>query len=100
VKSTSQPEARPPSGTSIFITAQVAAVMMLYGVALIAGGGFASPPFPPDSPESQSTAASARTAHAAAEPVADQLTLTPTASNDIAPPWTFDSEGRVRLTER
>ncbi|MEQ1692322.1 MAG: hypothetical protein ABMA00_13610 [Gemmatimonas sp.] len=100
MKSTSQPEARPPSGPSIFITAHVAAVMLLYGVALVAGGGFASPPFPPDSPESQSTAAPARTAHAAAEPTADQTALTPLASNDIAPPWTFDGEGRARFAER
>ena len=100
MKSTSQPEARPLSGPSIFITAHVAAVMLLYGGALIAGGGFASPPFPPDSPESQSTAASARTAHAAAEPIVDQMALTPPASNDIAPPWTFDGEGRARFAER
>lgn len=74
--------------------------MLLYGVALVAGGGFASPPFPPDSPESQSTAVSGRTAHAAAEPTADQTALTPPASNEIAPPWTFDGEGRARFAER
>jgi len=100
VRSTSQSEARPPSGPSIFIAAHVVAVALLHGVVLVAGGGFASPPFPPDLTASQSTTVAARTAQASAEPVADQPTLTPPASKDITPSWTFDDEGRARFAER
>ena len=74
--------------------------MLLYGAALVAGGGFASPPFPPDAPASRSSAVSARAVQAAAEPVTDRSALARPASSDIAPPWTFDGEGRARFTER
>lgn len=89
-------------GTRLFIAAHMAGVSLIYGVALAIGGGFASPPFPPDLPSAASRLqALPATPIGATQDAALQVAreIEP-ASNDIAPPWTFDAEGRAQFTTR
>lgn len=97
----SPPEGRPQSGPSIFIAAHVAALVLLYGVALVAGGGFASPPFPPELPVLASATVSTVSIPADRNAVADAMPAVGLPANtDIAPPWTFDRDGRAQLSAR
>jgi hypothetical protein len=89
-------------GTRLFIAALMVSVPLIYGVALAIGGGFASPPFPPDLPSGAS-----RLQALPAAPIGVTLDAAPQvarefvpASSDIAPPWTFDAEGRAQFTTR
>ena len=100
MKFPSQSETEASSSPSIFIAAHVAAMTLLYGVAMVVGGGFTSPPFPPDEPARQTTRVSARAGQTATNPDPDPTVLASPASNDVAPPWAFDGDGRARFTER
>ena len=78
-----------------FLVAHVLAVVLIYAVALLVGGGLASAPFPPDLPTKATRAAAAR---APAPPPTAKATVTepraalvlPSAAPDLAAPWAQD----------
>lgn len=86
-----------------FAAAHLAAVLVLYAVALAMGGGYAAAPFPPDLP-SHAKAAGMR---ASALPQVDEPQGAPTRSSDPLTvmhkttdkpaPWWIDPDGRVHL---
>jgi len=98
-----EPRTRERQRIRRFAAAHVAAVLVLYAVALVTGGGFAAPPFPPDLP-SRATAAEKRVASGtrADEPErtaarrTDAMPAMPTTA-DMPAPWSIDPDGRVHL---
>jgi len=100
VRPADEPRTRERQRIRRFAAAHVAAVLVLYAVALVTGGGFAAPPFPPDLP-SRPAAAEARLA---SRPVADEPERTAARRTDPMPttadqpaPWSIDPDGRVHL---
>jgi len=86
--------------------AHLAAVVLLYGMAVLAGGGFAGPPFPPDSPRASPThrtdgptwplPVATAPVPAAVPPAFEAPQRT---SSDVQAPWSFDANGRLRLVK-
>jgi hypothetical protein len=103
VRPADEPRTRERQRIRRFAAAHVAAVLVLYAVALVTGGGFAAPPFPPNLP-SRPTAGkvwpasrpvvdeSERTAARRADPVPAMPTTA-----DMPAPWSIDADGRVHL---
>ncbi len=85
------------------VALQLAAAGLAYALAWALGGGFAAAPFPPLDEVVVTHAAPVRAsadAGARAKPVepADSHAHLP-AQQEVAPPWSFDSSGRIRLRE-
>lgn len=84
-----------------FIAAHVVGVCALYGIALVAGGGFASAPFPPgDEPAPRPPEGGTRSATSSIQTVPPTNVATPSflsPSVDRAPPWTIDAQGLTQL---
>ncbi len=86
-----------------FIAMHMVSVSLIYGIALVMGEGFAAAPFPPD----EAIVARADRLQPLPEPRAD---ISPRAQidtglplpqhHDIAPPWSFDPQGRLHLRDR
>ncbi len=86
-----------------FIAMHMVAVSLIYGIALVMGEGFAAAPFPPD----EVVVARADRLQPSPELRPD---VSPGASfdtglplpqhHDIAPPWSVDPQGRIRLPDR
>jgi hypothetical protein len=86
-----------------FVVAHVIAILSIYGLAVLAGGGFAAPPFPVDERVVARAAAEPRrplatTAVGPTAPGDDGAGLVPQRS-EIAPPWRFEADGSVRMRE-
>lgn len=98
-----EPRTRERQRIRRFAAAHVAAGLALYAVALVTGGGFAAPPFPPDLP-SRPTAGKVWLASPPAADVsertaarrADPVPAMPTTADKPAP-WSIDPDGRVHL---
>lgn len=96
------PPRRHRAATSIFVVAHVGVVVLLYGVALIAGGGFATLAFPPDAP----AAADAHQGPLVEDQPVEQWPMAgastgglPTERIEVSPPWTSDADGRIHLEQ-
>lgn len=86
-----------------FIAMHMLAVSLIYGIALVIDEGFSAAPFPPD----EVIVARAVWRQPSPEPRAE---VNPRAAfdnglplpqhHDIAPPWSFDPQGRVHLRDR
>lgn len=86
-----------------FIAMHMVAVSLIYGIAVVVGEGFAAAPFPPD----ELIVANSDRPQPSPMPLADFRPLAPLGTelplprhHDIAPPWSFDPQGRVHLRDR
>ena len=83
-----------------FLVIHVLAVLVIYAIALLAGGGLASTPFPPDRPVKATRAAlhpepARRLAPAPTLAAPREALVLPTAAPDLAPPWAPDGTRRT-----
>jgi len=86
-----------------FIALHMVAVSLIYGIALVVGEGFGAAPFPPD----QLIVAHSDRLQPSPKTLADFGPQAPPGTglplpqrHDIAPPWSFDPQGRVHLRVR
>lgn len=85
----------------LFVAAHVAAPVVLYGLAMVVGGGLASPPFPPDLPHTRVALAApqpARTnaeAQPAAPPAAPRAAQALPRAPDLEAPWVAEIPPRT-----
>lgn len=83
------------------IAMHMVAVSLIYGIALVVGEGFAAAPFPPD----ELIVAHSDRPQPSPKPIADFGSQAPPGAglplpHDIAPPWSFDPQGRAQLRDR
>jgi hypothetical protein len=89
-----------------FVALHVGAVSGIYALALVIGGGLATPPFPAN--ERVVAHAQVLAGPSPSLPARQQVPqagdgserLGPTLPSDLAPPWSYGSDGRARLSER
>ena len=84
----------------LFVAAHVAAPVVLCGLAMVVGGGLASPPFPPDLPHTTLAPAAPRPVRTseAVQPAAPPATQALPRAPDIEAPWV--AETLVRTVAR
>ena len=106
VRAETDAETRRRTRMRILAGAHLAAVVLLYGMAVLGGGGFAGPPFPPDSPRASPTHRTDGPAWPLPVATAPVPAAVPPAfeapqrtSSDVQAPWSFDADGRLSLVK-
>jgi len=83
---------------SLFVVGHLTLVLLVYGAALVAGGGFETTPFAPD--ERIGSPAPDRAMPAALAPRDDPPSIGVLHSAELDPPWRVGADGRVHVDDR